>query len=78
MQAIVKRNIFYLISFGYSDNITVNLRNIQAMAKTKKKEEKKLLLRLRPKVYDLVKKASEENNRSVNGEIEYSLTEKYA
>lgn len=60
------------------DNITVNLRNIQVMAKTKKKEEKKLLLRLRPKVYDLVKKASEENNRSINGEIEYSLNEKYA
>lgn len=72
-------NIFlFLISFGYLDNITVNLRNIQAMAKTKKKEEKKLLLRLRPKVYDLVKKASEENNRSINGEIEYSLNEKYA
>lgn len=52
--------------------------NIQAMAKTNKKEEKKLLLRLKPKVYDLVKKASEKNNRSVNGEIEFSLTEKYA
>jgi len=48
------------------------------MAKTNKKEEKKLLLRLKPKVYDAVKRASKDNNRSVNGEIEYTLSQQYS
>jgi hypothetical protein len=47
------------------------------MAKTGKKDEKKLLLRLPKKAFDAVKKASEANKRSMNGEIEFTLTEKY-
>lgn len=47
------------------------------MAKTAKKDDKKFLLRTKEKLFEAVKKASEKNNRSVNGEIEHTLTEKY-
>lgn len=47
------------------------------MAKTAKKTEKKLLLRIPIKAYDAVKKSAEENKRSVNSELEFSIEEKY-
>lgn len=48
-------------------------------AKTNKKEvDKKLLLRLNQRAFKAVKESAERNNRSVNGEIEYALMEKYA
>ncbi len=48
------------------------------MAKTSKKDEKKLLLRINKKAYEAVKSAAEANSRSINGEIEYTLKEQYA
>lgn len=47
------------------------------MAKTTKKDEKKILLRLKGKAFERLKKAAEVNNRSVNGEIAFTLEEKY-
>lgn len=47
------------------------------MAKTPKKDEKKLLLRLRKSIYKEVEKAATKNHRSVNGEIESALEQNY-
>jgi len=47
------------------------------MAKTAKKDEKKVLLRMRNKAYEAVKKSAEANKRSINSELEYSIEEKY-
>lgn len=47
------------------------------MAETVKKKEKRFLLRTKEKLFEAVRKASEKNNRSMNGEIEQTLTEKY-
>lgn len=34
-------------------------------------------IRLRPSLLNCIRKIAEKNNRSLNGEIEFSLTEKY-
>jgi hypothetical protein len=47
------------------------------MAKTNKKEEKRLLLRIPRKAYDAVKKSADANKRSVNSELEFSIEQKY-
>lgn len=47
------------------------------MAKTGKKDEKKLLLRLPKRAFEAVKKAAEANKRSVNSEIELTLEQNY-
>jgi hypothetical protein len=47
------------------------------MAKTGKKDEKKLLLRLPKKAYEAVKRSAEVNKRSINSELEFSIEEKY-
>lgn len=47
------------------------------MAKTQKKDEKKLLLRLPKRAYEAVKRASEISKRSINSEIEYAIEQKY-
>lgn len=47
------------------------------MAKTAKKDEKKLLLRLPKRAFEAVKRAADKSKRSVNSEIELALEEKY-
>jgi hypothetical protein len=47
------------------------------MAKQIKKDEKKILLRLKSKAFEQLRKAAAVNNRSVNGEIAYTIEEKY-
>lgn len=47
------------------------------MAKTNKKDEKKLLLRLPKRAYEAVKRAAEASKRSVNSEIELTLEKNY-
>lgn len=47
------------------------------MARTLKKDEKKILLRLNAKAFERLRKAAEVNNRSVNGEISYTIEQKY-
>ena len=64
------------------DGITVYLsytfnETLSKMAKTGKKDEKKLLLRLPKKAYEAVKRSAEVNKRSINSELEYSIEEKY-
>lgn len=44
------------------------------MAKTGKKDEKKLLLRLPLKIAKAVEKRAADNQRSLNGQIVYELT----
>lgn len=46
------------------------------MAKTTKKDEKKLLLRIPGKVFKGVEKRATDNQRSVNGQIVYELDQK--
>ncbi len=46
------------------------------MAKTAKKEEKKILLRLPEKVAAKVAKRADENQRSINGQIVFELDQK--
>lgn len=68
-------SIIFLIPFGYSNNITLTLGIISnRMAKTGKKEEKKLLLRLPLKIAKAVEKRAADNQRSLNGQIVYELT----
>jgi hypothetical protein len=51
--------------------------NAIAMAKSIKKDEKKLLLRIPRKAYEAVKKSADANKRSVNSELEFSIEQKY-
>lgn len=39
------------------------------------REPKKVLLRLKPEMYEVVKKLATEDLRSINGEIEFALKE---
>ena len=53
------------------------VKRYKIMGKTTKKDEKKILLRLKSKAFERLRKAAEVNNRSINSEISYTIEQKY-